>query len=127
MTTIAYVLATLAMLLIVAGLITARQQRKHVPLMLAAFACDMVGLVIVEFGPLLRGETDPVTGVMTDPGPMKVIHAVFATISVVFYVVQIVSGRRIMAGDRARIIAHKRTATIFLVTRLAAYITMFMV
>ncbi|MCB9831425.1 MAG: hypothetical protein H6807_03050 [Planctomycetes bacterium] len=126
MITFAYVLATIAMLLIVAGLITARQRRRHVPLMLSAFAFDMVGLVIVEFGPMFSGRTDPVTGVLTEPGPMKVIHASVATLAVVLYVAQIVTGRKILAGDRSRLPGHKKLAVFFLAARLAAYVTMFM-
>ncbi|MCA9320890.1 MAG: DUF420 domain-containing protein [Planctomycetes bacterium] len=125
LTQIAIALATTAMILIVAGLIMARDRRRHVPLMLAAFALDMVGLVIVEFGPLLSGKTDPVSGLATEFAWAKTIHAVFATVAVVGYIMQIISGRKILAGDRTQLIAHKKWARIFLTMRLLAYVTMF--
>lgn len=124
---IATILATVAMVLIVAGLIYARNRKKHVPLMMGAFVCDMVGLVLVEFGPMFFNETDAVSSLATDPDAMKIIHSIVATISVVCYILQIVSGKKILAGDRTRLPGHKTVAKVFLLSRLAAYITMFMV
>ncbi len=126
LTTIAVVLATLAMIFIVAGLIFARQRRKHVPFMLAAFACDIIGLVLVEFGPLLYGETDAVSSLAKEPGVMKSVHAALATVSVVAYVFQIISGKKILKGDRTALPGHQKMARVFILTRLAAYITMFL-
>ena len=40
---------------------------------------------------------------------------------------QIVTGKKILAGDRPRLIGHKKVARFFLATRLAAYVTMFMI
>ena len=127
LTTLAYACATLAMVLIAAGLVMARNRKRHVPLMLSAFAVDMVGLVIVEFGPLFTDEkTDPVTGLVSEPGLMKSIHAALATAAIVGYVLQILSGKKVMAGDRSSLVTHKKVARLFIVMRLAAYITMFM-
>ena len=125
--TIAIVLSTLAIIAIVAGLVFARNRKKHVPLMLAAFGFDMVGLVLVEFGPFFYGETDAVTGLATDPGVIKSVHALLSTIAVVGYILQIISGKKILAGDRTKLISHKKVAKLFLVTRFAAYVTMFMI
>ena len=122
---IAVGLASVALILIFAGLAVARNRARHVPLMLAAFVLDMIGLVIVEFGPMFAGETDPVTGLATDFAWGKTIHAALATIAVVGYILQIISGKKILKGDRSVLPAHKRWAKIFLVTRVAAYVTMF--
>lgn len=124
---IAVVLACLAILLIVAGLIVSRDRRRHVPLMLAAFVADMIGLLLVELTPLFQGKTDPVTGLATEFGWMKTVHAVLATMSVVGYVIQILSGKKLLAGQRVALIGHQKGARFFLVTRFAAFITMFMV
>ena len=47
-------------------------------------------------------------------------------LAVVLYVAQIVTGRKILAGDRSRLPGHKKLAVFFLAARLAAYVTMFM-
>ncbi len=126
LTTIATLLATAAVLLVIAGLVFAKNRKKHVPLMMAAFICDMIGLVLVEFGPLIYGQSDAVTGLATAPGLLKSIHAALATASVVGYILQIISGKKILAGDRTRLDRHKTVARVFLLARLGAYITMFM-
>lgn len=120
-------LATLAVLLITAGLILASDRRRHVPLMFAAFACDMVSLVLVEVViPMQTGEKDAVSQVLEFNDVMKIVHATFATASLVGYVLQIRSGIKIMKGDHVAIIGHKKAAKFFIATRLLAYITMFM-
>ncbi len=121
-------LATLAILLITAGLVLASDRRRHIPLMMAAFGCDMVSLVIVEVvKPMMTGEDDAVSQVLAFEDTMKIVHAIFATASIVGYILQIVSGRKIMKGDYAAIAGHKKTARFFLVTRALAYVTMFFV
>lgn len=124
-----YILATLAILLVAAGLVFATNRRRHVPLMIAAFVADMVGLVIVEFIiPAQTGKTDPVTGLLTsDAGwGWRETHAAFATLAVVGYVIQIVTGRKLLAGDRSRLRFHKLVARGFIVTRVLAYVTMYL-
>ncbi len=119
-------LATFAMLLIVAGLIFARNKKKHIPLMMAAFACDIAGLIVIEVVARIIGETSPVDSLATDPNVMKSVHAAFATASLICYGFQISSGRKIVAGERTRLPTHKLVAKIFILTRLGAYVTMFM-
>lgn len=131
-TTTSYVLATLAMMLIFAGLATVRRRELHVPLMYGAFALDMIGLLIVEVVlPLSEGRVDPVSGLLGgDTGEgyaIRIAHASFATLSVVGYVVQIVTGRKLQRGVPGSRVRHQRGAVFFLVTRLGAYATMWMV
>jgi len=124
-----YGLATLAVVLIAAGLAMASNRNRHVPLMLGAFAADMVGLLIVELViPLSEGKTDPVSTLAQGGEGMGIrwVHASFATLSVVGYILQIRSGRRIMKGDQAALVGHRKVAKAFVVVRLLAYVTMFM-
>jgi uncharacterized membrane protein YozB (DUF420 family) len=130
LTTVAYVLATLAIILIVAGLFFASDRRRHVPLMLGAFAADMVGLVIVEVVlPVVHERQDPVSGIISGAraGPMRLIHAALATAALVGYLLQIWSGRRLMKADRSKLGFHRQTARWFVLTRFAAYVTMYFV
>ncbi|MFT7620215.1 MAG: uncharacterized membrane protein YozB (DUF420 family) [Planctomycetota bacterium] len=127
LSTIATVLATLAVLCIVAGLVFARNRKKHVPLMFVAFALDIVGLILIEFGPMMLGERDPVSSLSADPGMIKSVHALLATGSLVGYVMQIMSGKKVLNGDRTALPSHIKVAKFFLLTRFGAYITMFMV
>ncbi|MEZ6196996.1 MAG: hypothetical protein R3F20_14915 [Planctomycetota bacterium] len=125
---VSYALATVAMVLIGAGLVFARQRRRHIPLMLAAFVADVVGLVIVEFVvPRVEGKSDPVSVFFSDFGVgMTTIHAFLATLSLIGYFIQIGTGRKLMT-DPSAMAGHKKGAMFFLVTRLGAYITMWMV
>lgn len=127
-TTISYGLATAAVILIVAGLALARDRRRHIPLMLAAFGLDLIGLVIVEFvAPSVENKTDPVRS-LADESMMSiaVIHAAFSTLTLVGYVAQIITGRKLMS-DRSALAGHKRWAMFFVLMRLGAYVTMWMV
>lgn len=122
-------LATLAVLLIVAGLVLASDRKRHVPLMLTAFACDVVALVLVEVViPIAEDKDDPLT-MMTRVGEegwvLTAVHGLFATLSIVGYVLQIVSGRKILKGDYSLVARHKKTARFFILMRALAYVTMF--
>lgn len=125
---IVQILASMAMLLIVAGLIQRKRAREHVRWMMMAFIADIIGLILVEIPPLFDSEkVDPVGGLVTDFSMIKGIHAFVATLSLVFYVLQIRSGKKILAGDRSLLPKHRSMAGIFLVTRTLAYVTMWMV
>lgn len=121
-TSVAYVLASIAMVLIAAGLFFASDRRRHVPLMLLAFGLDMTGLVLVEFS---RHAVEKVAkgGVSA----MTYFHTAVAVLAVVGYFVQIVTGRRLMRAERGVLGVHKKWAKIFLISRLAAYVTMWFV
>ena len=128
LTSLAYLLATAAILLIAAGLFFAADRRRHIPLMFAAFGCDMVGLVLVEIViPMASGHRDPLTGLFKADGNTywTYIHAALATLTVVGYVLQIMSGRRLARGERGVLLRHKKVARYFVITRVLAYITMF--
>lgn len=119
MITVAYVLATLAIFLIAAGLFFASDRRRHVPLMLAAFVADIVGLLLVEFG------AHAVEGVMAGKGTMwTYIHITFSVATLVLYGVQIATGRRLMRADRGILGFHKKAAKAFVLMRILAYVTM---
>jgi len=130
LTIASYVLATVALLFIAAGLFFASDRWRHIPLMLEAFAADMIGLVLVEVViPLQTESTDPVSGLFETDGnwAWRVVHASLATLAVVGYVIQIISGRKLARGDRGVLGFHRRIARGFVVTRVLAYVTMFFV
>lgn len=118
MTLLAYVLATLAVILVAAGLVFRNERGRHVPLMIAAFILDTVGLLIVEFS----GQAVENLQVGLN---LTFFHAIVATIAYVGYIVQIVTGRRLLAGRKESLAFHKIVARVFIVTRLLAYVTMF--
>ena len=120
-------LASVAMLLIVAGLIQRKRARDHIRFMMAAFVFDIVGLLIVELVPLFDSERiDPVQS-LASGGLLKYFHALMAVVSLVVYVLQIRSGRKILNGDRSLLPKHRTMAGVFLISRALAYITMWMV
>lgn len=129
LSTVSHLLATVAVILVAAGLFFASDRRRHVPLMFAAFALDMTGLVLVEFiTPLVAGTIDPVRSLTKSGVPTIVwVHAAMSTAFTVCYILQIVSGKRLLRADRGALGIHKSTAKVFVVTRLIAYVTMFFV
>ncbi len=121
------VLASLALLFIAAGLIQRKRAKDHVRWMLFAFVADIIGLLLVEIPPLFNSEAlDPVGGLIKEFSMIKGTHALFATLSLVAYGLQIRSGRKILSGDRALLPSHRTMAVFFLITRVLAYITMWM-
>lgn len=123
---IVQILASLAMLLVFAGLIQRTRAKQHVRWMMMAFVADMLGLLLVELPPLFDPDRiDPVSA-LADSFSWKHIHALFATLALVGYILQIRSGRRIQKGDRSLLPGHKKVAVFFLISRVAAYATMWM-
>ena len=120
MITAAYILATVAVVLIAAGLYFRNDRARHVPFMLVAFVADVVGVILVEVK--LRA----VEG-LGEAAPLTLFHAIVAFIAVVGYVVQIVTGKSILKGEMKWWNLHRKVAVIFLVARALAYITMFMI
>ena len=125
---VAKALNTAALLVIAFGLLLRRRPRAHIPIMLVAFVADIVNVLIVEVharNTKGAGAVEQTVHMLDGSGSaLQYVHISTAVLSIVGYVVAIVTGRRLLKTGRGRG-AHKLNAGIFLVTRLVSYVTSF--
>jgi len=103
------------------GLTQRFRPRIHIPVMLSAFVLD-VGLVL--YIELSRDATGTAMGWDDLPGIMQ-IHIFLSTMTVVMYLVQIVSG--FIRYRKGGMPYHKHTGILFMVFRLGNLLTSFMI
>jgi len=120
---------TAMLLVLVAGLLKRRQPRVHIPLMLVAFIGDLINVVIVEVYARSHGSGEGAVeqglGFAQGEGTsLQLFHISVATLCLVGYVVALVTGTRLYRTGRGRK-AHKINAGLFIVMRLATYVTSF--
>jgi hypothetical protein len=119
-------ISTLVLIIIVVGLKYRRLPKVHVPCMSLAFVLDIALLLYVEWS---AHAIDTFTKEFTQPthGGLLFFHVAVSLLMVILYIALIISGKQILKGDYARRIPHRNMAGIFLICRLANYITSFMV
>jgi hypothetical protein len=93
----------------------------HVRLMTAAFVCDLLLVVYIEVS---RHAVETVVGRGTS---LIWFHATVSTLVLVAYVVQIVLGRRMLAGIHASRRVHALLGIAFVTLRSLNYVTSFIV
>lgn len=113
--------STLVLALIVAGVYYKRDTRRHLRLMIAAFAIDFSLVLYIE---LTR---HAVERAVTHAGPLLWFHIAVSVGVLVVYVAQIQLGRRILAGFAATRTLHLQLGLTFLVLRLANYVTSYLI
>ena len=109
-------------------LLAARRHQKFIATICASDASKAtLETATVKIG--VNDTVDPLTGLMDagDSWAWRMVHATFSTLAVIGYVVQLVTGRKLMRGARSALAAHKVTAKVFLATRVLAYVTMYLV
>lgn len=119
--------STLILLIIVLGLYFRKQPKIHVPLMLTAFVADLALVLIIEFQ--RKAVEKVVDNAITAPNTFLLFHAGISLIVILLYIALIITGNKalklpIRAGSNTMEI-HKILALIFIVFRLANYITSF--
>lgn len=125
------VLSTAVVLLIAVGLRYRHRPAIHMPLMKLCFAVDVLNVVLIEVsGALLRGKSAVRKSVEATTGGegsgLLVFHVVVSVATLVGYAVALTTGRRLYRTGRGRRL-HRTNAYIFVVLRLANYVTSFMV
>lgn len=121
----AFNIANLLVLLgIIYGVSIRRDLARHVRVMKFCFFLDVSLLIAVELG---RGAVEKALGIEPKPDEINLtmlwIHIPFAILSLVFWIVQLVVGRRIIRGQRHLLSAHFRNAVIFLAMRIGNFAT----
>jgi len=107
--------------LLVYGLTQRFKPRIHIPVMLTAFVLDLALVLYIE---LNRDATGQALGWNDLPVIMR-IHILLSTLTVVFYVIQIVSG--FIRWRRGGMKYHLYTGIAFMAFRLGNLITSFMI
>ena len=111
---------------IIWGTIVHHRVVLHVKIMKICFALDLALLVVVE---VLRDAIQKAIGI-TESGDIDktllYIHIAFAVLTLVFWIMQVITGSKVLKGDRSRLPSHARNAKIFLLLRLATLVTAFM-
>ncbi|HEY9686852.1 MAG TPA: hypothetical protein V6C52_07765 [Coleofasciculaceae cyanobacterium] len=119
-------ISTLVLIIIVVGLKYRRRPKIHVPCMSLAFALDVALLLYVEWS---AHAINTFAKEFTQPthGGLLFFHVAVSLLMVILYIALILSGKQMLNGDRTRLTLHRNMAGIFLICRLANYITSFMV
>ncbi len=115
------ILSTTVVLLIIAGLVTRKQTRAHISLMLSAFVLDIGLLLAIEFQ---RNAIN--TALNTTLKPILFFHICVSVLMIIFYVIMIRSGMATLK-DRSHKARHKNLAKIFLLLKFLNYTTSFMI
>ncbi|MCA9430106.1 MAG: hypothetical protein KC940_06345 [Candidatus Omnitrophica bacterium] len=103
------------------GLSQRFRPKIHIPVMLSAFVLDVSLVLYIE---LTRDATGQAMGWSHLPGIMK-IHIFLSTMTVVMYLVQIVSG--FIRFRKGGMPYHKHTGILFMIFRLGNLITSFLI
>ena len=127
--TAAKVVNTAMVILIAYGLTQRRRPKVHIPVMLTAFAVDLVNVLIVELVARAKhqGEGAVEAGLKAMSGSgtfLEQFHIIVSVLCIVGYVVALVTGTRLYRRWVGRT-AHRANAGVFVVTRLASYVTSF--
>ncbi|MBC7713520.1 MAG: hypothetical protein H7177_09280 [Rhizobacter sp.] len=102
--------------------ITKRKNRKiHVPTMYAVIIWDVILILQIELG---RNAIAKASKAVTNPMILN-IHVSFAVLSVVFYVLLLFTGRKLLKGDRSVRPRHKLFGWTALTLRTLTLITSF--
>jgi hypothetical protein len=113
--------ATIALVLICAGVLNRRKRTIHVPLMLSALTIDIVMLLIIEFS---RSAIE--TAVHTPLPTILLIHIIFSVLLVCAYLYMLFFGLKLLIKNQGRTM-HYTGAYVFVFFRLANYITSYFI
>jgi uncharacterized membrane protein YozB (DUF420 family) len=82
-------------LLMVFGISKRRNRKIHVPVMSAVLILDVILILQIELG---RSAVEKASKAMVNPMILN-IHVSFAVLSVVFYVLLVITGRKLLKGE----------------------------
>jgi hypothetical protein len=119
-TTLFHGLSAVAIALVAAAILNRRHPRRHVPLVLAAFALDLLLVLFIE---LNRGAVE---SVLEGGSWILYVHVALAVSVLALYVHQIWCGWSLVKrGERRR--SHRTGAILFVVCRVLVFATAFLV
>jgi hypothetical protein len=82
-------------LLMIFGITQRRNRKIHVPVMSAVLILDVILILQIELG---RSAVEKASKALVNPMILNV-HVTFAVLSVVFYVLLVITGRKLLKGD----------------------------
>lgn len=113
-----YGISFLVLIIIGLGLRYRKERKKHIPLMLSAFVIDVSLVLIIEIN---RHAVERAVG-LTLPA-FTWCHIAISTSVVVLYLILITTGIKLAKGNESVRPFHKKLALVFIVLRLANFIT----
>lgn len=120
-----FVVATLILLIIFLGVKYRHNLKLHIPLMSTAFVMDIGLLLWVEFN---RHAINKATHELAHPAHwLLLFHVAVSLVVLVCYILLIISGIKLLRGNPATRNFHRSLAYVFILCRLANYITSFWV
>jgi uncharacterized membrane protein YozB (DUF420 family) len=133
------VVALVINVLVVAGLAYGLSRRReaaiHMKIMTTCFVVDLLNVILVEVAArATSGESGESQGAVeqglrsfwNDPVSVLNFHIVVSVASIVCYIIAIRTGRRLFRTGEGRG-THRKNAVVFIVTRLASFVTSIMV
>jgi hypothetical protein len=112
----------LIMILMVVGIVVHRRRSLHVKIMSSLIVWDILLILQVE---LSRKAILKASKAMTNPALLN-IHVSIAVSTVLLYFVMIITGRKVLAGDRGVLRLHRRIGYTTFVMRLLTFLTSFL-
>jgi hypothetical protein len=126
-----HIVSTCVLLIIIAGIMTRKNQKLHIPLMTAAFVIDLTSVLVIE---IQRQAVEKVVGSSTHP--LLIFHAIISIMVLVLYVLMMTSGKKLQKFiaeikplelvTLARR-SHVTYSAVFIILRLTNYVTSFMI
>lgn len=131
---IALVVNSLVVLCLVYGISKRREPVIHMKVMTACFVVDLLNVILVEVEVSLRqtdGESkgavqQGMESIWDNPFALLPFHILVSVISIICYIIAIRTGRRLFRTGEGRGL-HRKNAVVFMVTRLASFVTSIMV
>lgn len=111
----------LVLLVLVVGLALRRDRSKHPPIMVGAFVADLALVLYLE---LTRGAIDRASQLASQ---ILTVHVAFAVTTLVANIALLVTGYRIYSGKAAGRTTHRRLAWLFMICRVATFLTAFLI
>ena len=121
-----HTISTVVLVLILIGLAQRKNMKVHVPAMLAAFVIDVVLVLWIE---LNRAAIETVAEDIQNPQDhgLLLFHVSVSLITLGLYTFLTILGFKILKGRRDLLKLHRNWAAVFLLCRLANFITSFWV
>lgn len=120
-------ISTAVVLGVIYGILVRRDVKRHVLVMKICLIADILLLVAVE---IFRGAVEVALGIQAPPEglnqTMLWLHIPMATLSGIYWFVQLYYGSQILKGRRELLKKHGRNGLIFLVLRIGSLVTAFL-
>ena len=125
--TVLHAISAAILLLLGIGLWFRHNRNVHPKIMFTAFVADLLLLIYIELTLQAVEKVVGVVKVADDVGIILWVHVAVSAAVMGLYVAMIVLGRKLLAGNTAVRTTHRNLAIIFVVMRLANFVTSFMV